>query len=329
MFLKNAQGGRRILGSARGMIVATLALAGCSPATRPPDSYPGYAEADLHFAAATQPGRITRVHVLRGQAVAMGAPLFDLEDSEQIAQLAEARGRLRQATARLANLQRGRRPDEIASIDAQVAQTSATRRLAELQLEQQEQLHRAGFISQARLDEARAAVARDRARLAQTSAERRMAAAAIGRADEVAAAASDIATQQALVDLAQWRLSERKVQARIGGVVQDTYFRVGEVVSAAQPVLSLLPAGPPKLRFFVPEAVRNAAHVGRRISATCDGCTAPLPATIRFLSPQPEFTPPVIYSREAREKLVYLAEATLDAGAAISPGQPVDVRLTP
>jgi HlyD family secretion protein len=61
----------------------------------------------------------------------------------------------------------------------------------------------------------------------------------------------------------------------------------------------------------------------------CDGCPADLGATVKFVAPRAEYTPPVIYSNESRDKLVFLVEAQPDAAArkVLKAGQPLDVRL--
>ena len=62
----------------------------------------------------------------------------------------------------------------------------------------------------------------------------------------------------------------------------------------------------------------------------CDRCPADLAATISFISPQAEFTPPVIYSEASRAKLVYMVEARppRERAGLINPGQPMAVRPT-
>jgi HlyD family secretion protein len=112
--------------------------------------------------------------------------------------------------------------------------------------------------------------------------------------------------------------------------VSDTLFVQGDWVPSGAPVVSLLPPGNVKIRFFVPEPRLGAVAVGQKVSVGCDGC-APLTATISFIAPQAEYTPPVIYSKESRAKLVFLVEALPDAkdAAKLHPGQPVDVKLEP
>jgi HlyD family secretion protein len=84
-----------------------------------------------------------------------------------------------------------------------------------------------------------------------------------------------------------------------------------------------------KLRFFVPETVVGSLKVGQPVIARCDGCGSPIEAKVSFVSRQPEYTPPVIYSREQRAKLVFLIEAKPEPASAVllHPGQPLDVEL--
>ncbi len=109
-------------------------------------------------------------------------------------------------------------------------------------------------------------------------------------------------------------------------LVENTFFNIGEWVPAGSPVVSLLPDFRVKLRFFVPEEEVARARTGREVSFTCDSCPAGLRATIIYVSPRAEYTPPVIYSQSARTKLVFLVEARpLATGTPLPPGLPVSV----
>ena len=114
----------------------------------------------------------------------------------------------------------------------------------------------------------------------------------------------------------------------MSGFVVDTFYQEGEFVPAAYPVVSMLPPGNIKVRFFVPETVLGTLSVGQKLAVSFDGSNGTIPAAISYISPQSEYTPPVIYSRETRSKLVFMVEAlpAADAAAGLHPGQPVDVR---
>ena len=133
---------------------------------------------------------------------------------------------------------------------------------------------------------------------------------------------------QAALEQAQWRLAQKSVQAPVTGLVADTLYVRGDWVAAGAPVVSLLPPVNLKIRFFVPEERLGRLALGQKAHVRCDGCSAAIVATVSYVAPQAEFTPPVIYSRDSRHKLVYLVEARPDAPpASLHPGQPVDVEL--
>jgi HlyD family secretion protein len=134
-------------------------------------------------------------------------------------------------------------------------------------------------------------------------------------------------TAQARLNSAQTRLARRKMASPVNGSVQQIYYRPGEVVPAGRPVVSLLPPGNIKIRFFVPETVLPKVALGEDVAIHCDGCKADIPAKVTFISRSSEFTPPVIYSIDERAKLVYLIEARTGVPGELRVGQPVDVRF--
>jgi HlyD family secretion protein len=111
--------------------------------------------------------------------------------------------------------------------------------------------------------------------------------------------------------------------------VADTLYREGEWVPAGSPVVRMLPPANVKVRFFVPESVVGDLKPGRAVALHCDGCEADVPAQISYVSNEPEYTPPVIYSNETRAKLVFMVEAkpAPENSPKLRPGQPVAVIL--
>jgi len=307
------------------------ALAACGEEAS--SGYQGYAEGEFVLVAAPAAGRLEKRWVSRGQEVEAGAPLFTLEQENEKASRREAEERVRNAEAKLANIAAGRRKPEIDAIQAQEAQAAAARDLSRRQLKQQEELFAKNYISASSMDAARANYARDIARVAETEAQIRLVRMAIGRDREIAAAQAEVEAARAVLAQSDWRLAQRAVgvpaAAPAKTLVHDTFYSEGEWVAAGNPVVSLLPPGNLKLRFFVPETAVGGLRLGQAVRAACDGCSAPIPATITYISRQAEYTPPVIYSREQRSKLVFLIEAKpgLADAAKLKPGQPLDVSI--
>jgi HlyD family secretion protein len=134
-------------------------------------------------------------------------------------------------------------------------------------------------------------------------------------------------TAQARLNSAQTRLVRRKMASPVTGTVQQVYFRPGEMVPAGRPIVALLPPGNLKVRFYVSESVLPQLAYGDVVRVSCDGCAADLTARISFIASSAEFTPPVIYSRDERSKLVFLVEALPEKPQELRVGQPIEVAL--
>jgi len=301
-------------------------MAGCGPAGDPP--LQGYVEGEYMRIAAPFAGTLTQLSVARGDSIAMGARVFALEQENEMAARRQAEQQLQAALARLANLQTGKRPVEVETVAEQLRQAIATRELSTANLRRQQQLHASGFVSNAVLDDARTQLKRDEALVAQLQAA--VATAKLpARSEEIRAAEADARAARDALAQADWRLAQRAVTAPAAGLVHDTYYTVGDWVPAGSPVASVLPPGNVKVRFYVAETELGRLRRGQSVTVACDGCAARIPATIVFIADRAEFTPPVLYSKDNRAKLVYLVEAkpAPAQAATLHPGQPVDVAL--
>jgi HlyD family secretion protein len=296
---------------------------GCShPA---PAGWQGYLEGDFVYVAAPLAGQLQKLDVQKGARVTKGAELFVLEQSAELSALREAAERLRQSQAKLADLQKGQRPSELAAIEARLAQAKTAAELSGRELERATKLHETKVMSDDDFDRTRLNHESDTKLVAETDAQ--LATAQLGsRIDTVAAAEADVAASQAAVDRAGWSVAQKTQTSPRAALIYDTLYREGEFVSAGQPIVSLLPPENIKVRFFVPEAEFATLKAGEVVKVAISGQPT-LDGHISYLSPQPEYTPPILYNRENRSKLVFMIEATLDPAAArdLHPGQPVDV----
>ena len=309
---------------------ALLALACLVPACsgEKPAPYQGYVEGEYVHVASPVGGRLERLLVQRGQTVAAKAALFELESEQEAAAKRQADEQVKAAQAQLADLKQGRRVPEVGVVQAQLAQAQAAALQAEQQLARDEAQFKAGGIARSQLEDSRANVAIRAARVRELSGQIEVSKLP-ARQDQVQAQAAQVEAARAAVSQAAWKLEQKRISSTQAGLVADTLFREGEWVPAGTPVVRLLPPGNVKVRFFVPEAVAGTLKPGSGVTVHCDGCGADVPLTVSFISNDPEYTPPVIYSNETRAKLVYMVEARApkDEGSRLRPGQPVGVTL--
>lgn len=306
------------------VVSLVLAFGGCQ---RPaPPGWQGYLEGEFVQVGAPLAGRLEKLAVQKGSRVDAGAPLFTLEQVSELAAQREAAERLKSAQARLEDLKKGVRPSELSALEARLEQARAAAELSKRERDRASELFKSGAVAATDFDRARLTHDRN-ARAVEELAAQLATAQLGGRTDAIVAAEAEVAVAAAAKERAEWAIAQKTQSAPKPAFVYDTLFREGEFVPAGLPIVSLLPPENLKVRFFVPESEFAELKAGDRLRVSISGRSAPLEARVNYLSPRPEFTPPVLYNRDNRAKLVFMVEAALDPAAArdLHPGQPVDV----
>lgn len=306
------------------LVVAVAVIGGlfAFPSFNRPSVLSGYIEGEPLYLAAPVSGTVKAMYVVRGQDVVAGGRLFVVDPQQPLSVRDQAAAQVAAAQAQAVDARKGERPLELAVLDANVAAAEAKARDADAALRRVSALEAKGFESKSALDDAQAnAQAAD----AQVKAARKQRGVGTlgSREDQIRAADARVSEARASLVGAAAQLSNVAPAAPEAARVEDIFFQQGEWAPANQPILSLLPDERIKVRFFVPERSLAAYPVGAVVRFVCDGCPKGLTARVDYVSPRPEFTPPVIYSREARDRLVYLLEA--QPSVRLNPGQPVDV----
>ncbi len=311
-----------------GIILSAAGLfAGCRPSTS--GRIQGYLEGEYVYVASALAGTLEKLAVQRGMLIKEGAPLFALDDIPEKAARDEAERRLNQARASLEDARKGRRPTEIESLEASRRQAEAALQLSESEWAREEKLsQKPGATTQQAVDRARSMRDQDRQRLAQLNAD--LATARLGaRTDQIKALEDNVRALESALARAEWDLSQKSQSAPQSGLVFDTLYREGEWVAAGRPVVVVLPPENIKLRMFVPETLLGQLQPGDAVQVFMDGVSGSAEGKISFISPQAEYTPPMVYSRENRRKFLYLVEAIFapEVAARLHPGQPVEVQV--
>jgi HlyD family secretion protein len=287
----------------------------------------GYVEGEYVLIAPIETNRITKILVKRGERITQNQNLAVLEKRDVEIQITEAKASLAQAKGQLANLQQGKRPAEIAVIEASLDSAIAQATEAERIEKRQGLLLIKGITTKANFDDASTKFELARTKVVEIEATL-TAARLPARPNEIKAASAQVARAGAVVENANWRLSQRSLSYSASATVFDIIRNSGEVAGPQAPVLSILPDGAVKLRLYVPEISLATISPGSTLTVRCDSCSEDLKASVSYISNEPEFTPPVIYSLENRQKLVYLIEAVpIGETRKLKPGQIVDVVL--
>ena len=272
-------------------------------------------------------GRLDTLAVAKGTFVRRGSPLFTLERESELATQQQASAQLAESRARLADAAKGARSSELSSYQARLDQARAVAELSTLDLARQEALFRTKAISASDYDKARLTALANARAVDQAASD--LETARLGaRSDAVAAAAAQVKADEASKARADWNVSQKAQKAPVDALVYDTLYRQGELVPAGLPIVALLPPENLKVRFYVSEEDYGKLKVGATLRVRLSGHEGGLKARVSYLSPQPEYTPPILFNRDNRSKLVFLAEALFEPSVAkdLHPGQPVDVQ---
>jgi HlyD family secretion protein len=307
------------------LLLAALAAAGVvawlllRPHGRSDQLFTGYVISNNVFMSSPVSGTLKSVAVRRGDRVNVGEPLFHVDPTVRAAEADQARAQIAGAQAQVdqqqAALSRARS-------DLAAAQADADRNGAEARRLAAAQHEKPGSVAQLQLDQAEAAY---QAALQQRDAAR---AGLSSATSAIEAARAQVRQTQAGLTSAQRQLSDLAPVSPSVGRIDDIMFKPGESVTANTPVISIVPDGEVKVRFYVPQGLVSSYRPGRRVAIACDGCATGMTATVDFVASRPEFTPPVIFSLDARQKLVFMVEAVPSAPRALVPGQPMDVGAT-
>ena len=305
------------------LVCLSVFLTGCNRSHR---TAHGYIEGKYTYIAPQTTGILNDIAVSRGDPVQKGQLLFTIDPEPQISEVNQAKARFKQAQANLANLEKGMRPSEIAALEAQKQQILAKLMYAQKTMERYQQLVKKKVLDQSKLDQATADYKALKAQLTEIT-EHLKTAQLKGRVDEIAAAKAEVEAAKAALEKADWKLSQKKSYAQIDGIVFDIYYRRGELIPLDRPVLSVLAPENVYVVFFVSEKTLESIQLKQKILIDCDRCPSAVDAMVSFISPEAEFTPPVIYSEKTRVNLVYRIEAAFshEDTKKMHPGQPVTV----
>lgn len=307
------------------LILALLLLPACEK--KDDDIINGYIEGEYVYIAPSSSGILEEIFIIKGQQINVGDKLFSIDSQTLQADIESAKLSLDKALSNYANLTKGKRQEEILVILKQKDQAEAVMKNAKKELDRSKQLYESTFGSKADLDLKQSTYDKSKGQVDEINASLKTA--MLGaRDDELKMAQNEIEIAKQNLIKVQKRFEDSHPTAKLSGKIEDVYYRLGEFVTLGSPVVNILPPENIKARFFVSQKLFPKFQLGKEVIINCDNCDNGIKAKITFVSSQAEFTPPVIYSVESREKLVFMIEATpINYTPFLHPGLPIDIKM--
>jgi HlyD family secretion protein len=284
----------------------------------------GYIETRLVFISSPFSGELVKRYVKRGDLVKKGQLLFKLESFPELPEMESSKALLEQSLASLENLQLGKRAPYLKQTEALIKKAKSNVTFLEKELVRIERLSKRGYSERKTLDQSKNKLQVAQAEL--KSVEMRLKQLKLpARAHEIMRAEAKVKQMRYQLQKTAWKLKKKIVYSPLDGAVYDTYYHLGEQVPARESVMSIRNPHQNYLIYFLPEEEMSKINIGSKVKVLRDGFKNLLDAKVTYISPQAEYTPPVIYSDNTRAKLVYRIEARSSALTQLNRGQVVTV----
>lgn len=273
-------------------------------------------------------GRIATMKFEEGDYVEKNALLSELDETPYLHDLNNQQAQLDQAIANYEKLKKGNRPEEIKQAQSLVREKEAAFQNAQINLRRQEDLVKKGLASKQAFDDASTQMKENQAQL--KTAEEGLSLATIGfRVEDIASAKAALNAASAKLATAKTNLADTKLLAPESGTILTRIQEPGAVVAAGTPVYTLTLNQPVWVRSYVSEVDLGRIKPGMKALIYTDTHpNQPLEGQIGYISPQAEFTPKNIETKELRSDLVYRIRITVnDPDGKLRQGMPVTVSI--
>lgn len=287
----------------------------------------GLLESDRVELAAEFAEPVRARHVREGDTVAAGALLMELDSTRAETALLVAEARVAETEARLAEMLRGPRPEQIRAARADVAGATDDAKFQELELQRAEEVFARKLAAQETVDRARAGYDVAKAKLA--AAEARLEELLAGTTvEELRQVEQQLEQHRAAASAQRINLARHSLHAPADGIVDTLLLEPGELPAPGSTAIVMLTGAQPYARIYVPEEIR--VHVSPGLAATIhvDGLAETLAGTVRWVSSDAAFTPYYALTEHDRGRLAFAAKIDIDYnGSRLPDGVPVQVEF--
>jgi HlyD family secretion protein len=306
-----------------------ISLAGCGgPRTGGPISASGTVEAVEVTIAAKTSGQVERVSVEEGSRVKVGDELAVIDSDALVIQLRQAEAGVDLARSQLELLLKGARVEDIRQTEEAAKQAEANLFLAGEDLKRIRNLYEKESATAKMKEDAEA-----RYKVAQAQNEGAQQALAkvrrLSRPEEVRAAEARLAQAEAARDLLKKTIADATISSPVSGSVTHKVIEAGEFVGPGTPLLTIADLDNIRLNIYITEVELGRVRLGQRAEITVDSHPGQsLPGTVIFISPEAEFTPKNVQTKEERVKLVYRVKVEIpNPQGILKPGMPADALI--
>lgn len=305
-------------------LVALLTLSACTE--EGPETMVGTLERDRIELKVESNEPIVSIAVEDGQSVSEKTVVLEQDQRRNLARFDQQSAVLRQAEARLAELQRGPRKELIRESQARLSASEVLTRNARQELDRAQDIFDRGLSNQSVLDRAQATW---EAAGASEQANRESLASLLSgtTVEELQQAQALVDAADAQARLIQIDIERSSIHAPVAGVIDKVLYEVGERPQPGATVAVLLDTSRNFARIYVPEHLKASVRVGTILNIRLDGVEAEQKGTVNWVSADSTFTPYFALTEHDRSRLSFLAEVEIENAQSFPSGLPLEAWL--
>lgn len=323
------------------IFVFSLLLVSCSLEANEESIYTGTIESNNVNLSTELGGKIVNIIVKDGEKIEKGDKIAEIDTTDLKIKLKKARSVLKAAEAKLEEIIEGARGEEIKSARANMKniemQLEGAKKNYEYRLKNfndMNELFKNSAASQQQIEDAKALLDSDEAKV--KSLERQLEASKAkldllmngATKQKIKIIEAEVEIAKAEIELLEEQISKGEILAPISGIIEKTYYDIGEIIQIGGNIGRIIDTEDLWVKIYVPEKELHKIDLNQEIDLSVDYNNEIIRGRVIYFSPEAEFTPKNVESKENKEEMVFeIKIKILDPKVSLKPGMLIDVEL--
>jgi HlyD family secretion protein len=273
-------------------------------------------------------GDIKELRIKEGQSVKTGDTIMVIDTEALRIQLKQLEAGTEMSRAQLELMKEGARKEDILQAESLVKQAQVNYDLAKVDFDRVDKLYQSQTITKKQYDDAAGKYDIMKSQLFSAN-ENYDKLKKYSRPEEIKQADAKFNQSKASADLIRKSINDSYIIAPINGIVVEKYFEQGETVSPMSNLCKISDLTNVELYIYVTELELGKVKLGQKAEVTVDAFKdKKFNGVVTFISPEAEFTPKNIQTKDERTKLVFAVKIEIpNPDFDLKPGLPADTRI--
>ncbi|MBU0475481.1 MAG: efflux RND transporter periplasmic adaptor subunit [Bacteroidetes bacterium] len=306
------------------IFLITIVLISCDSDKIEKLEYSGNIECNNLIISSQSMGKIEALFLDEGDIVKKGDTLAIIEHEKLDLQIVQAEAAKNAILAQIKMLKVGARKEDKNLADESLKQAEANYEVAKANKNRMNSLFESKSITKKQFDDANLAF--DIANSMYNSAKQNVTKSKSSRPEQIEQLNANLEQANASISLLKKSRNDCYITANISGQIVNRFIEKGEIVTYMTSLFNIIDLTKAELTIYVPETELAFIQLGQSVNINIDAFDdKSFPGKIAFISPEAEFTPKSIQTKDERTKLVFAVKIKMDnPDKILKSGMPAD-----